>query len=234
MRYEWILFDADETLFHFDAYAGMQRMLTAYGVEFTEQHFGEYQVINRPLWLDYQDGRITAQQVQERRFSNWADRLQVSSVSLNSAFLAAMAEICRPLEGAVELLDSLRGRARLGIITNGFGELQQIRLERTGLSERFELLVISELVGAAKPHPDIFLHALERMGNPSPDRVLMVGDNPDTDILGGIQAGFDTCWINWERRPAPPGIVPDYEVNSFEELQDLLAQPVDRACGKFA
>ena len=222
MRYEWILFDADETLFHFDAYAGMQRMLTGYGVEFGDSDFEEYQVVNRPLWVDYQDGRITAQQVQERRFSNWAERLQVSSGSLNSAFLAAMAEICRPLEGAVELLDSLRDRARLGIITNGFGELQQIRLERTGLRERFEVLVVSELVGVAKPHPGIFCHALELMGNPAPERVLMVGDNPDSDILGGIQAGFDTCWINWDRRSAPPGICPDYEVNSLRELENLL------------
>lgn len=222
MRYDWILFDADETLFHFDAYAGMQRMLTGYGVEFTERDFEEYQVVNRPLWVDYQDGRISAQQVQERRFSGWAERLQVTPGSLNSAFLAAMAEICRPLEGAVELLDSLRDRARLGIITNGFGELQQIRLERTGLRERFEVLVVSELVGVAKPHPDIFAHALERMGNPAPERVLMVGDNPDSDILGGIQAGFDTCWVNWDGRPAPPGILPDYEVNSLRELENLF------------
>lgn len=223
MKYEWILFDADETLFHFDAYAGMQRMLTDYGVEFSDRDFEEYQVVNRPLWVDYQDGRITAQQVQERRFSSWAERLQVSSGLLNSAFLAAMAEICRPLEGAVELLDSLRHRARLGIITNGFGELQQIRLERTGLRERFEVLVVSELVGAAKPHPEIFRHALERMGDPAPERVLMVGDNPDSDILGGIQAGFDTCWVNWDGRTAPPGIHPDYEVNSLLELQNLLS-----------
>lgn len=222
MRYEWILFDADETLFHFDAYAGMQRMLAGYGVEWQEVHFEEYQVVNRPLWVDYQDGRITAAEVQERRFANWAERLQVSSITLNSAFLSAMADICHPLEGAVSLLQSLHGRARMGIITNGFGELQQIRLERTGLQHYFELLVVSEVVGVAKPHPEIFRHALERMGNPSPERVLMVGDNPDTDIFGGIQAGLDTCWVNWHGKPAPPGIVPDYEVSSLGELEALL------------
>lgn len=223
MNYEWILFDADETLFHFDAYAGMQRMLGAYGVEWEERHFEEYQVVNRPLWVDYQDGRITAAQIQERRFAAWAERLQVCPLSLNSAFLSAMADICRPLEGAVSLLQSLQGRVRMGIITNGFGELQQIRLERTGLAHHFELLVISEVVGAPKPHPEIFRYALEKMGNPAPDRVLMVGDNPDTDIFGGIQAGLDTCWINWKGKPAPPGIVPDHEVTSLRQLEDLLA-----------
>ena len=83
-------------------------------------------------------------------------------------------------------------------------------------------MVISEVVGAAKPHPEIFRYALERMGNPSPERVLMVGDNPDTDIFGGIQAGPDTCWINWKGKPAPPGILPDYEVANLGELENLL------------
>ncbi len=222
MTYEWVLFDADETLFHFDAYTGMQRMLGSYGVEWEEVHFEEYQVVNRPLWVDYQDGRITAAEVQQRRFANWAERLQVCSLTLNSAFLSAMADICRPLEGAVELLESLHGRARMGMITNGFGELQQIRLERTGLAHHFELVVVSEVVGVAKPHPDIFRYALERMGNPAPDKVLMVGDNPDTDIFGGIQAGLDTCWVNWHGKPAPPGIVPDYQVSELAELELLL------------
>lgn len=223
MRYEWILFDADETLFHFDACAGVQRMLGAYGVEWEESHFEEYQVVNRPLWVDYQDGRITAAEVQERRFAQWAERLQVSSATLNSAFLSAMADLCRPLEGAVSLLQSLRGRVRMGIITNGFGELQQIRLQRTGLQDYFELLVVSEVVGAPKPHPEIFRYALERMGEPSPDKVLMVGDNPDTDIFGGIQAGLDICWVNWHGKAAPPGILPDLEVRSLGELEQLLA-----------
>ncbi len=220
MKYDWILFDADETLFSFDAQAGLRAMLKAYGVEAAERDFEEYQVTNRPLWLDYQQGRITAAEIQLRRFASWAERLQVSPLTLNSAFLAAMADICRPLEGVVALLDSLRGRARLGIITNGFGELQQIRLQRAGLEDRFELMVVSELVGVAKPHPEIFRHALQQMGGPPPGRVLMVGDNLDTDIRGGMAVGLDTCWINWHGRAAH--FAPTFEVNSLEQLRNLL------------
>jgi 5'-nucleotidase len=80
-------------------------------------------------------------------------------------------------------------------------------------------LVISEQVGIAKPHRDIFDHALTRMGNPARDRVLMVGDNPDTDILGGINAGLDTCWINVGGREAPEGVVPTMQVASLSELE---------------
>lgn len=220
MKYDWILFDADETLFSFDAHAGLRAMLKAYGVEAEDCDFEEYQVTNRPLWVDYQEGRITAAEIQLRRFASWAERLRVSPLTLNSAFLAAMADICRPLEGAVALLDSLRGRARLGIITNGFGELQQIRLQRAGLQEHFDVVIVSEVVGVAKPHPEIFRHALGQMGGPAPERVLMVGDNLDTDIRGGVAAGLDTCWINWHGRAAH--FAPTFEVDSLEQLRNFL------------
>ncbi|MCX4026417.1 pyrimidine 5'-nucleotidase [Endozoicomonas sp. SM1973] len=221
-NYEWIVFDADETLFHFDAFSGLQLMFSDFGVTFTLQDYHEYQVVNKPLWVDYQNGEITAQQLQHQRFSTWADHLQVSTQQLNSAFLSSMAEICTPLTGAISLLDTIKGKARLGIITNGFSELQQIRIERTGLKDYFDFVVISEQVGIAKPHRDIFDHALAIMGNPPRECVLMVGDNPGSDILGGINAGLDTCWLNADNKPTPEGINPHYQVASLSELESLL------------
>ena len=222
--YEWILFDADETLFHFDAFSGLQLMFTQFGVEFSPQDYQEYQMINKPLWTDYQNGAISAQQLQHRRFDLWSNKLRITPDELNSAFMMAMAEICAPIDGAVNLLNALKDRAKLGIITNGFIELQQVRLERTGLREHFELLVISEEVGVAKPHRDIFEHALTLMGSPRRENVLMVGDNPDSDILGGINAGLDTCWLNRDNKPTPDGIIPKYQVGSLWNLEQLLSK----------
>ncbi len=222
MRYEWILFDADDTLFHFDAFSGLRLMFTQFGVVFTDDDYQQYQAINKLLWVEYQNGAITAQHVQRHRFHVWADKLQMKAEDLNHAFLLAMAEICAPLEGAVSLLNALRGKAKLGIITNGFTQLQQTRIERTGLKGYFDLLVISEQVGVAKPHGDIFKHAMSLMGNPNREKVLMVGDNPDSDILGGINAGLDTCWLNVDNRPAPENIVPKYQVSSLANLEALL------------
>lgn len=184
MKWDWIFFDADETLFTFDAFGGLQRMFLDYSVTFTAEDFQDYQAVNKPLWVDYQNGAITALQLQHQRFDAWAERLNVSPGSLNEAFLNAMAEICSPLPGAVSLLDSLKGKAKLGIITNGFTALQQIRLERTGLRDHFDALVISEEVGVPKPDPRIFDYALAQAGNPDRDRVLMVGDTAESDILG--------------------------------------------------
>lgn len=222
-NYQWILFDADDTLFHFDAFSGLKVMFAQFDIQFGKQDYDEYQAINKLLWVDYQNGHITAKQLQITRFNSWATKLKKSAEDLNSAFLTAMAEICKPLDGAEELLNSLKDRVKLGIVTNGFIELQEIRLARTNLRHHFEILVISEQVGIAKPDPAIFDHALKLMGNPARDQVLMVGDNPDSDILGGLNSGFDTCWYNVHKKPTPEYIKPHYQVASLAELQNLLA-----------
>jgi YjjG family noncanonical pyrimidine nucleotidase len=220
--YEWILFDADDTLFQFDSLRGLQRMFSQYGVAFSEDDFLAYEAVNKPLWTDYQNGAISLLQLQQRRFQSWGQKLQLCPTTLNRAYLAAMAEICAPTEGATSLLEALRGVVRLGVITNGFAEIQESRLARTGLRSYFEVLVISEQVGVAKPHRGIFEHALAAMGNPRPEQVLMVGDNPSSDILGGMSAGMDTCWFNQAGKAAPVGITPTYQVSCLLDLAGLL------------
>ena len=224
MKYQWILFDADETLFHFDAFAGLQRMFEGYGIDFSKEQFIEYQLVNKPLWVQYQDNEITAQQLQEIRFEEWAKKVGVTPKAMNSAFMMAMAEICTPLDGARELLDSLLANGvKMGIITNGFTELQKIRLEKTEFSHYFELITISEQVGVAKPDKRIFEHTFSQMGSVDLSKVLMVGDNPDSDVLGGMNAGVDTCWLNATKQACPEGIKPTYTVASLNALQAVLA-----------
>lgn len=222
MKYDWILFDADDTLFHFDAFRGMQLMFSRKGVDFTEQDFHEYQLVNKPLWVDYQNGEISAEQLKHIRFESWAKKLATTTSELNSAFLSAMADICILLPGAKELLEALKGKARLGIITNGFTELQNVRLAKTGMNAYFDHIVISEQVGIAKPDTGIFAYAMERMGHPAKEKVLMVGDNPHSDILGGLNFGIETCWLNTHQQPRPEGIDAHYEVASLYELKSIL------------
>ena len=223
-KWDWIFFDADETLFTFDSFTGLQRMFLDYSVTFTAEDFQDYQAVNKPLWVDYQNGAITSLQLQRQRFVGWGEQLNVPPEELNDAFMNAMAEICAPLPGAVSLVNALHGKVKMGIITNGFTSLQQIRLERTGLRDRFDLLVISEEVGVAKPDPRIFDYALEQAGSPDRSRVLMVGDTAESDILGGINAGLSTCWLNAHHREQPAGIEPTWTVASLSELEQLLCK----------
>ncbi|WP_190365468.1 pyrimidine 5'-nucleotidase [Pseudoalteromonas sp. S16_S37] len=222
MKYSHILFDADETLFSFNAFLGLKKLFAQYGVDFTEQDHDEYQKVNAPLWLDYQAGRIDAQTLQVTRFSKWAQRLTVPAHELNAGFLESMASICEPLPGARSLLNHLKGKAHLGIITNGFAALQEKRLANTGLSDCFDCVVISELVGTAKPDPYIFAHTLSLLGNPDKSKVLMVGDTPSSDILGANNFGIDSCWLQHPGKTCPEGVKPTYTVQSLQELEAIL------------
>ncbi|MBD1577434.1 pyrimidine 5'-nucleotidase [Vibrio sp. S11_S32] len=222
MKYDWILFDADETLFHFDSFKGIQLMFARKGVNFTAQDFETYQQVNKPLWIDYQNGDITAAQLKHTRFNAWAQKLGTTTADLNSSFLQAMADICTLLPGAQELMASLVGKAQVGIITNGFTELQTIRLQRTGMDQYIKHVIISEEVGVAKPDQGIFAHAFKRIGNPEKSRVLIVGDNLHSDILGGLNFGIETCWLNHHGAEPVESIKPHYSVTSLSELQTIL------------
>lgn len=219
--YEWVLFDADETLFHFDDFSGLKKMLSSFNMDFTQKDYAFYQTINKPLWVDYQKNLITAAQVKQNRFIHLAEKVGVTPQELSNAFLTTMAEICVPIEGVKSLLDALKGKVKMGIITNGFVDMQKIRLEYHGLQEYFDLLVISEQVGVAKPHRGIFDHALTLMGNPPRHQVLMVGDTLETDIMGGLNAGMHTCWLNRQGKAIPNKNEPHYHVSSLYALEQL-------------
>ncbi|ALS99890.1 pyrimidine 5'-nucleotidase [Lacimicrobium alkaliphilum] len=222
MQYQWILFDADDTLFDFDAFAGLRLAFARFELDFAEQDFNLFLDVSMPLWRDYQEGRISSAELQRRRFEHWAARHGLDASVINEAFVEAMADSSRLLPGAAELLEALAGKATLGIITNGFTQMQQPRLDNNKVSHHFEHLVISEQVGVAKPHPDIFEHTFKLLGNPPKDNILMVGDNPHADVQGGINAGIHTCWLNHHGQARPEGITPHHEVQDLHQLRALL------------
>ncbi|MBM7456816.1 FMN phosphatase YigB (HAD superfamily) [Oceanisphaera litoralis] len=100
--------------------------------------------------------------------------------------------------------------------------MQHTRLKRAGWQDSFSTLVISEQVGVAQPDTGIFEHAFEQMGHPPKEQILMVGDNLHSDILGGLNAGIHTCWLNSNDSAAPEGIRPHFEVSSLNQLHQLL------------
>lgn len=218
MSFDWVLFDADETLFKFDSYEGLRRMFSSFDVNFTREDFDLYQACNLRLWKLYQSGEIEVEVLKHQRFEAWAKKLEVTTELLNKRFLEHMADVCHLLPGVQALLSDLKRSCKLGIITNGFTDLQQARLERQGLSDTFDLLIISEEVGAAKPSKQIYQHAYEKMGSPDKEKVLMVGDNPIADVGGAKQFGFKTCWYNPHSVQPAQVVDTDIEVNHHDQL----------------
>ncbi|MWV42260.1 HAD-IA family hydrolase [Paenibacillus sp. HJL G12] len=125
-------------------------------------------------------------------------------------------------EETFQVLDELKGRYKLLLLTNGCPGLQQEKLDGVPeLSPYFDEIVISGSFGKGKPDPSIFEHALSRL-NLSPEDAVMVGDKLSTDIIGGLSAGLKTVWINRNSRSKHSNIEPDYEIKNLSELHAIL------------
>ena len=218
MKYQWILFDADETLFSFNSYLGLKAMLVRYGIEFSEADYDDFQAINKPLWVAYQNKEITIQELQTTRFAKLAEQTGKDALDLNKELMAEMAIVSKPLPNVMNMLNALYGKVKMGIITNGLEALQQKRLENTGTTKFFEIVVVSEVVGVAKPNAKIFESAFEQIGDVDKSQILMVGDTLSSDILGANGVGIDSCWFNHTGENNTTEIKPTYEITDIKQL----------------
>ncbi|WP_373779222.1 pyrimidine 5'-nucleotidase [Glaesserella sp.] len=223
MKYQWMLFDADETLYSFNSYLGLNTMLKRYGIDFTQQDYDEFQAVNKPLWVAYQNKEINADELKHRRFAKLSAQTGQCANTLNHELMEEMALVSLPLVGVESMLSTLYGRVKMGIITNGFNALQQKRLRNTGTERFFEIVITSENVGAAKPEPKIFEYAFSQMGEFDKSKVLMIGDTLASDVLGGNQVGVDTCWFNPHQHKNETAIQPTYEIHDILQLVDIAS-----------
>lgn len=132
-------------------------------------------------------------------------------------------------EEAVDVVNTIKRQARVGMITNGPSEIQRNKILRLGIVDLFPFVIVSEEAGVWKPDPAIFERALE-LGEARPDEAVYVGDTPEHDVAGAKAAGVTAVWINRPGREWPGGPEPDYEIHDLRELLDLFGfdQPDDQ------
>jgi len=116
----------------------------------------------------------------------------------------------------------------LGIVTNGWTAVQEAKIGQLGLSALIDVVLISEREGVRKPHPEIFHRALARLGVEASE-AWFVGDNPDDDVAGAVEAGLRAFWREcpeWTRPTA------DCEtIRTIDELLTLLSQESPETTG---
>jgi len=230
MKYEVILFDADETLFdfhHSERHAFAQTM-RSFGFEYDEvHHLQAYQAINAAIWKEFEEGRITQQVLKVERFCRYAAHIHASfdPTDFAHAYEGNLGNACFLLAGSAEVIGELYGKHRMAIITNGLKRVQEMRIAKSPIASYFEAIVISEAVGVSKPDPAIFNLTLAQLHHADRKTTLMVGDSLTSDILGGIRAGLDTCWYNPAGLPGRSDIRPTHEIRTLSELLPLLDAP---------
>jgi len=124
-------------------------------------------------------------------------------------------------EGAEDLVKSLSKTHRLIMVTNGLTRVQRTRIKKSIIAKYFEVIIVSEEVGYAKPDPLIFEKGLKDISVPLKSEIVIIGDSLTSDILGGINYRIDTVWYNPNNIVNHKGIKPTYEIKSLFEIHDL-------------
>lgn len=228
MKYEIILFDADDTLYDY----GMAESHALYNAfahfelpTGADDYAASYQEINNALWRDLEQGKITSAVLKVERFNRLfrANALDLNPEAFSEAYLRFLGEGTFLIQGAVELCEELADY-RLAIITNGIKDVQTSRIQGSPLYDTFEQIIISEEAGYQKPETGIFDYAFAKLGITDKEKVLIVGDSLTSDIQGGVNYGIDTCWFNPLGKENTSGVQPKYEIRSLSELLDIVGK----------
>ena len=225
-KYQWLLFDADGTLFDYDRAESraLRSVFESFAVPFCSEHLAAYRRINDALWKALETGQTTPEQVKLRRFEMLLEGISGnhSPKDFSVAYLECLADCSELLEDAAQVLERLHTHYRLAILTNGLQRVQRRRLASSAINQYVDEMIVSEEVGAAKPAKEYFAIAFAKLGNPPRDSALMIGDNWNSDIIGAFNYGVDACWYNPAAKPRPTSASIIREVTSLRELADWL------------
>jgi len=227
MKYEMIIFDADETLFDFkkSEKVSLESTMREFNLDYEEDyHLEIYKEINAAVWKELEEGLITQKELNDLRFQRLLERLKINknAIDIADTYIKHLSRSSFLYENSFDLIENLSKAYRMAIISNGLKEVQNNRLGKSTISKFFEVIIISEEVGLAKPDPAIFQLLFDRTNSPDKSKVLMVGDSLSSDIQGGINFGIDTCWYNAGETINQSKIKPTYEINRLTDLYDLL------------
>ena len=225
--YEFVLLDADGTLFDYDKAEefALTESFRNEGIPFLpESYIPAYREINTRLWEEFEKSLIAASDLRVRRFQELFDAEGITGDygSISKNYVARLSDAAFLYPEAEDLLKTLRPRYKLGIMTNGLKEVQRTRFAATPVGLYLDCIVVSDEVGVQKPDPEIFEHAMAAAGHSDKSTALIVGDSLTSDIQGGINFGIDTCWFNPDGKPNSAGIHPTYEIRRLPDLLDIL------------
>ena len=228
--YRNLFIDLDDTVYDFSA-ASRESFLETYELLHYERYFDSfehymslYEPYNLELWRIYGEGKITKDELNRRRYSHPLEAVGVNDPQLAATFCRnalGLIPTKGPLEpGTIELLEYLRPKYNLYILSNGFKELQSHKMQTAGIDKYFDALILSEDIGVNKPDKRLYEHAMQRTAS-KPEESLMIGDMFDTDIVGAANFGIDSIYYNPKGKTGHP-FTPTYEVRHLLEIKEIL------------
>jgi YjjG family noncanonical pyrimidine nucleotidase len=226
MKYSFLLFDADHTLFDFNKseYLALKSALEELGCPSTDAHIERYSDINVKYWKMLERGEIDKISLKLARFVEFGREFgfEDKAEALSDLYMENLAHESHLFNGALELVAKLSESYRLFIITNGVKSTQDGRFGVSPITKYFEKIFISEVVGAEKPSIEFFDAVANGIEGFDKSRALVIGDSLSSDIKGAINSKIDCIWYNPMKKSAPEGWDITYTVSNFDEILDIL------------
>lgn len=226
MQFEWLLFDLDDTLLEFKQPAdeALESTFSQYSIDLDEAKVRTYHSINKSVWSAFEKNEISVKELPVKRmelFLQAIERFDVDPDVFNDFYLDDLARRSRYYPETEEVLEHLKGRVRMAIITNGLSRVQRYRWKHTTLSNYFEEIFISEEIGSPKPNQFFFDYVHGALERPRRERVMVVGDNPVSDIEGANNFGYVSCFVErgYEQLLHQKA---DYVINDLRGLKNLI------------
>ena len=220
-----IFFDLDHTLWDFDRNSAL-----TFEAIFKEEKLAinlsvflkNYVPINNDYWKLYRENKVTKEALRTGRLRDCFNcmKLDVSPDTIENLagnYIKFLPNYNNLLDDTIEVLEYLTKKYRLHVITNGFEEVQHLKLKNSKIAEFFKSVTTSEEAGVKKPESQIFYLALKKAGA-GPEESLMVGDNYEADILGAERVGMKTLFFDYYQLQKPterPGIQKLNELKAY-------------------
>lgn len=229
-KYKHLFIDLDDTLWdiHKNSKECLEEIYIDYGYnkyyETFDDYYNTYMPSNFHLWGLYRHGEISKDELIVERFLVPVREFGIDDADyakkLSDDFLERTTHKTKLVDGTIDLLNYLKPKYKMHILSNGFKEVQYKKIENSGLKSYFEKVILSDELGVHKPHVDFFTHALEQT-NASRSETIMIGDSWDADIVGAYNSNIDQVWLNPEGHE-PEGFSPTYCVKKLDEIKDIL------------
>lgn len=226
-----VFFDLDHTIWDFDknAQETLHELYHKYhfdkliGNASSDLFIETYTANNHRLWALYHHGKIDKATLRGLRFADTFTQLGIDPALFPNAFEEEYLNICPTktnlFPNALETLGYLQGKYNLHLISNGFKEACEKKLQHSKLKPYFKTIVISEMFGVNKPDPRIFEHALQK-GEAERKTSVMIGDNLDADVRGAQNAGIEAIFFNSIGLERPEDV--RHMIRDLGELQQVF------------
>ena len=221
-----VFFDLDHTLWDFDK----NSELTFEGIfnrnhpEIETKEFIEkYVPINQACWKLYQYDQISHEELRYNRLKHSFDAINYfisdkEIEDISNDYIQFLPEYNHLFDGTMELLEYLKPKYNLHIITNGFADVQFRKLNNSKIASYFLTVTNSEMAGVKKPNPIIYDYALD-LAKAKKENSIMIGDSLDADVQGALDAGLDAIYFNENNSDAGNHIK---QINHLLELKKYL------------